>query len=199
MTQMEFLMELHEKLSGFSEEEIEERLAFYNEMIADRMEEGLSEEEAVAAIGSVDEIVSQIIADTSLAKLVKAKMKPKKKHSAGIIILLVLGFPLWFSLLLAVFAVVLSLYITLWAVILSLWAAEISLWAVSLFGTATGLFVLFGGNFGTALAVIGMAIFAAGLSVFLFYGCTAAVKGSALLTKKIVQAAKRSFVKKEGT
>ncbi len=197
MTQMRFLLELHERLSVLPEEEIEERLAFYSEMIADRMEEGLSEEEAVAAIGSVDEIVSQIIADTSLVKLVKAKMKLKKKHSAGIIVLLILGFPLWFSLLFAVFSVALSLYITLWAVILSLWAVEISLWAVSLFGIAAGLFVLFGGNFGTALAVVGMAIFAAGLSVFMFYGCTAAVKGSALLTKKIVFAIKKSFVRRE--
>ena len=65
MTQMRFLLELHERLSVLPEEEIEERLAFYNEMIADHMEEGLSEEEAVAAIGSVDEIASQIIADTS--------------------------------------------------------------------------------------------------------------------------------------
>ena len=51
--------------------DVEERLTFYSEMIDDRMEEGISEEEAVCEIGSVDEIVSQIIADIPFTKLVR--------------------------------------------------------------------------------------------------------------------------------
>lgn len=39
MTKLQFLMALHEKLSGLPREE--ERLSFYSEMIEDRMEEGL--------------------------------------------------------------------------------------------------------------------------------------------------------------
>lgn len=56
-----FLSELRNRLFGLPGEEIEERLSFYNEMINDRMEEGLSEEEAVAAIGPVEEIAEQIM------------------------------------------------------------------------------------------------------------------------------------------
>ena len=66
MNKKEFLAQLRKGLSGLPREDIEDRLAFYSEMIEDRMEEGFSEKEAVSAIGSVDEIVSQIVADTSL-------------------------------------------------------------------------------------------------------------------------------------
>ena len=53
MTKLQFLLALHDKLTGLPRDEVEERLNFYSEMIEDRMEDGLSEEEAVAAIGSV--------------------------------------------------------------------------------------------------------------------------------------------------
>ena len=71
MTKHDFLELLEEKLSGLPEKELAERLPFYGEMIDDRMEEGLSEEEAVAAIGNVEDIVSQVLEDTPINKLVK--------------------------------------------------------------------------------------------------------------------------------
>ena len=61
MTKTEFVLELTSKLSLLPWEEVEDRISFYVEMIDDRMEDGLSEEEAVAAVGSVDEIAAQII------------------------------------------------------------------------------------------------------------------------------------------
>ena len=48
MTKQAFLAALGERLVGLPQKDIEERLTFYSEMIDDRMEEGLSEEEAVA-------------------------------------------------------------------------------------------------------------------------------------------------------
>ncbi|MBR4295688.1 MAG: DUF1700 domain-containing protein, partial [Clostridia bacterium] len=82
MTKLKFIMSLHDKLSGLPQKEIEERLNFYSEMIEDRMEEGLSEEEAVAAIGSVDEIAEQIVADTPLSKIAKEKIKLTRRLGA---------------------------------------------------------------------------------------------------------------------
>ena len=71
MNKEAFLMELRGALAGLPAEDIEERVAFYSEMIDDRMEEGVSEEEAVARTGQITEIVSQTIADTPFHKLVK--------------------------------------------------------------------------------------------------------------------------------
>ena len=63
MNKDSFLNELRARLAGLPQADIEERIAFYNEMINDRMEDGLTEEEAVEEIGSVDEIVGQIMAE----------------------------------------------------------------------------------------------------------------------------------------
>ncbi len=43
MNKQAFLTQLRKGLSGLPQEDIEERLAFYSEMIDDRIEEGLSE------------------------------------------------------------------------------------------------------------------------------------------------------------
>ena len=87
MTKQEFMANLRAKLSGLPTQDVEDRLSFYCEMIDDRTEEGLSEEEAVSAIGSVDEVVSQIIADIPLAKIAKEKIKPKRRLWAWEIVL----------------------------------------------------------------------------------------------------------------
>ena len=60
MTKSIFLITLREKLAGLPKEDVDERISFYEEMINDRMDEGKSEEEAVADIGSVDEFIYEI-------------------------------------------------------------------------------------------------------------------------------------------
>ena len=64
MTKQEFLSELERALGKLPHAEVEQALAFYDEAISDRMEDGLSEAEAVADLGPVDEIAAQIAAET---------------------------------------------------------------------------------------------------------------------------------------
>lgn len=64
MTKQEFLSELERALGKLPHAEVEQALAFYDEAISDRMEDGLSEAEAVAGLGPVDEIAAQIAAET---------------------------------------------------------------------------------------------------------------------------------------
>ena len=59
MTKNEFISRLRTRLSGLPKDEIEERLAFYSETIDDRIEDGLTQEEAVADLGDVDDIAAQ--------------------------------------------------------------------------------------------------------------------------------------------
>lgn len=165
--------------------------------IDDRMEDGIPEETAVSEIGTVDDIVSQIIADIPLGKLVKEKIKPKKKLKAWEIILLVLGSPLWLSLLIAAFAVFLSLYVVFWSVIISLWAVFASFVACGFAGVVAGAVFAAGGNGLTGIAVIAAGIVCAGLSAFMFFGCKAATKGILKLTKKFAIWIKNCFIKKE--
>lgn len=197
MDKKEFLHQLRKGLSGLPKDDIEERLNFYSEMIDDSMEEGLTEEEAVSRIGSVDDIVKQILEDTPLSKLAKERIKPKRRLTALEIVLLILGSPIWLSLLISFFAVVFSLYVTMWAVVISLWSVFVS-FAASAFGVLIGG-VAFGiiGYGTTCAAMIAVCFVCAGLAILSFLGCKALTKGAALLTKGIVIWSKNRLMKKE--
>ncbi len=197
MTQLQFLLALHDKLKALPKEDVEERLAFYHEMIEDRMEEGLSEEEAVAAIGTVDEIAAQIAGDIPLISIAKDKLKLKRQLKAWEIVLLALGAPIWLSLVIAAFAVIFSVYVSVWAVIVSLWSVFGSLAGCVLGGLVSGICFMVTGNVHVGIAVFGAGILCAGLSIFMFYGCLAATKGTVILTKKVAIAVKKCFIKKE--
>ncbi|MBO5402880.1 MAG: DUF1700 domain-containing protein [Clostridia bacterium] len=197
MSKQEFLAQLRKGLSGLPQVDIEERLSFYSEMIEDQMEEGLSEEEAVSAVGTVDEIVTHVVAETPLVKIAKERIKSKRRWSAGEIVLLVLGSPIWLSLAIAAFAVILSLYISLWVVIISLWSVFVLLAACSVGGVLTCVVFAAGGNGVSGVAMLAVGIVCAGLAIFMFYGCKAAAKGTLILTKKMAIWTKNCFIKKE--
>ena len=122
MTKLNFILSLNERLAGLPHDEMEEHLNFYIEMIEDRIEDGMPEEEAVAAVGTVDEIAEEIIAHIPLFKIAKEKIKPKRKLKTLETVLLAVGSPVWASIAIAAVAVVLSLYISLWSIIFSLWS-----------------------------------------------------------------------------
>ena len=197
MNKQEFLAQLRQGLSGLPQEDIEEQLAFYSEMIDDRIEEGLSELEAVYAIGSVKDVVAQILADTPLTKLVKEKVKPKRTLKALEIVLLALGSPIWLSLLIAAFSIILAVYIVIWSVVVALWSIEASFAACALGGIVSAAIFAFQEHGLTGLAMLAAGIVCAGLAIFTFYGCKSATKGILLLTKKMALGIKTLFARKE--
>ena len=197
MGKQEFLDKLHRGLSGLPQDEIRERLNFYREMIDDRMEEGLSEEEAVKAVGSVEEIVAQAVNETPLTKIAREKVFSGRHLKSWEILLLILGFPIWFSLAVAAVAVIFSLYISLWAVIISLWSVFVSVAAASVGVIAGGSGICFYVDKLQGVAMIGAGIACVGLSIFVFFGCKAITNGILLLTKKCALGIKNRFLKKE--
>lgn len=197
MNKTEFLSALRERLSQLPREDVEERLAFYSEMIDDRIEDGLSEAEAVREIGTVEEVAAEIISSIPLTRIVKNKIKKKRRLRAWEIVLLILGSPIWFSLLVAAFSVTLSLYAVLWSVIISLWAAFGGLLGGGIGLIPTGVIFAVKSAVPTGIAFIGIGVFAVGLSIFFFFGCKYATLGVVWLTKKIFLGIKKSFVGKE--
>lgn len=196
MTKQEFLADLREGLSGLPQSDIEERIAFYSEMIDDRMEEGLYEQEAVAAVGSVNDIILQVVDEYPFPELIKVRIRSRKPMSMLTIVLLILGSPIWLSLLIAAFAVLLSLYAVLWSVIVSLWSVFAALAGSAVGGVVGGAIFACTGYVPTGLAVVGAALVCGGLAIFAFFGCKASTKGVALLSKKIVLAIKKACVRK---
>ncbi len=199
MKKQEFLTELQNGLTGFPQDVTDECLAFYTEMIDDRMEEGMTEEEAIAAIGSVKEIVAQMTADIPLMKLVKERIAPKRGLRAWEVVLLILGFPLWFPLILAAVVVIFSLYLVIWAVLISFWAVAISCWvsAVGLI-VASAVFALQGHGL-TGIAAVGIGIFCIGFSILITWACLAASKGIVKFTKIAAIGIKRKCMKRGRT
>ena len=196
MNKSEFVELLRKGLAGLPLSEIEERVIFYSEIIDDRMEEGMSEADAVFQVGDVYDIVDQIKSESAQSKPAKSA-KPKKALGAWEIVLIILGAPVWLSLLIAVFAVILSVYAAIWSVIVSLWATFGSLIGCAFGGIVIGIGNIYKGNYIVGAALIGAGIVCAGLSIFLLYACKAATNGIVWLTKKIAVGIKNCFVKKE--
>ncbi len=197
MSKQEFLAKLEARLFGLPQDDIEDRLTFYSEIIDDRMEEGLSEEDAVSGIGSVDEIVSQIVAEVPFTEIVKEKIKSKRALKAWEIVLLALGSPAWIPLLIAAFAVIFAAYVVVWALIVSLWAIEVSVSACSVAGIFGAFASFIRGDAVIGIAMLGAGVFFAGLSILLFFGCKLATRYILFLTKKMALGIKSLFIGKE--
>lgn len=200
MTKQEFLASLREGLRGLPPADIEERIAFYDEMIDDRMEEGLTEEEALAELGSVESVIAQITAETPLVKLVKEKVRSERKRSGkGLTtVLLVLGAPIWVSLLIAAFAVALSLAAAAWSVVISLYAAALSLAVGGVAFVAFSVVYILRGNIPGAAFAVGAGLAAVGLGLLLFPVCNALAKGLVKEMKKLVLGFKSLLMGKKG-
>ncbi len=198
MTKTEFQAALRRMLAGLPEADVERTMDYYCEMIDDRIEDGASEAEAVAAVGSVEDIAAQVLGEVSLPKLIKNKLKPRRKLGGWEITLLILGFPLWFPLLIAAFAVLLSVYITIWAVIIALYAADLSLGCGALAAAAGGVAMLATGYGAFALMSFGAACLLAGLTVFMLLGCNLATKGLIALSRAFGRGIKRTLIGKGG-
>ena len=196
MNKYDFLSIMQQRLVGLPSQEVEERLCFYREMIDDRIEEGVAEEEAVAALGSTDEVAQQILADIPLAKVIKESVRSKRRLTALEIILLILGFPVWFPLLLSAVAVVFSVYAALWAVIICLWAVFVSLVGCAVGGLIGGIVILVTGRPLAGMALVSAGLVCTGLSILSFFGCRAATRGAVWLGKKMALWMKGCFVRK---
>lgn len=202
MNKQEFFDLLREKLSGLSQDDIEERINFYNELIDDMVEDGVSEADAIASIGSDTDIVKQITGEASFPKneerATEDKPRNKRRLKGWEILLLAVGSPLWIPLLLSAIVIALSLYISIWAVVVSLWAVFVAFIGVAIGGVVACVALICQGKVLEGLAILGIGLACAGLSILAFFACKAASKGSVALAKIAVRGVKRIFSEREG-
>lgn len=80
MTREVFLNDLKNALVGMNDEEMDSVLAYYNEMIDDRMEAGMSEEDAVNAMEPVKTIASRVLSEAGVVEeKIEEKESPDKE------------------------------------------------------------------------------------------------------------------------
>ena len=192
MNKQDFLAALRGLLNDLPAEDIRRSLDFYAEMIDDHMEEGMTEEDAVAAVGSAEQIASQIRGDAGAAP-----RKPKRKVKPWSLALILLGLPLWLPLLLAAASVIISIYVSIWAVIISLYATAVALGISSIVIFLMPLLYIPTGNVAGACLVLGAALVLTGITILFFVGLNLITKGVVWLTKKLFTWIKHMLTRKE--
>ncbi len=195
MRKEEFLNELRKKLAGLPKDDVDSRVEFYSEMIDDRIEEGKSEQEAIAEIGNVDDIVNDIAKDTPFVKLVKEKVKPKRALQTWEIVLLVLGFPLWFPLAVTGLSLCLVGYFLIWVFDLVACAVELALGASGIGGLVV-FFASLGNAGSTNMMALGIGLIGFGGAFIFYWVCVAMTKGTFRLSMKITNKIKAAFIRK---
>lgn len=173
MNKKEFLERLQRLLKELPQKERSKYLAYYQEMIEDAVEDGCTEEQATARIGSPGAIAEEILSESRPAD---------SPFSAGkkvlITVLLILGSPLWgtlalgglllaIGLLVAAALLVLSAYLLIWCIPLVTGAFSLSGLLLSVVSTVGALFLVFG-NAPLGIFQFGIGIVCAG--VFLLSG-----------------------------
>lgn len=194
MTKEVFLQSLREKLVGLPKSDVDERISYYEEMIYDIMDEGKSEEEAVAEIGTVDDVIYEIAQETPLVKLVKEKIKPKEKIKTWQIVLICVTFPIWLPIVLALIIIGVILYGLFWIGVIVSYAIEVALIAGSIAGIVAFFGYLFSGSF--SIVPLAVSMLCAGLAVLMFFGCYWATRGTIKLHQKIFNLLKTGIIKK---
>ncbi|MDL2289561.1 DUF1700 domain-containing protein [Clostridia bacterium OttesenSCG-928-F22] len=196
MTKSEFLLALRKALYPLPEEEIQKTLAYYSEIIQDAMEEGMTEQEAVASLESVEVIAEKILYDTPLNVLIKERAR--KSGRVVSTVLIIAGSPLWVPILLALLAVLLAGFVALWAVVLALGAVTVALVfvGIALFIYSVPAFGLWG--IAGTLAMVGAALCILGIGICSVYIVYFAAKGVIKLLTLLVRKVKSAFFKKGG-
>lgn len=193
MTKQEFLTELRRNLNGLPQEEIEDRMNFYEEMINDRMDEGKTEEQAVADIGTTDEAVRTIASQTKMSTLVKERMKARTSLKGWEVLLIVLGFPIWFTILIVVLSIAFTLYMMTWMLVIVTYAVEGGLLAGVGGGLVAFICSLLDGT--PDLIVGGGAIACIGGACLVALLCILATKVTLKLNKNIFLGIKSKIIK----
>ena len=157
----EYLNQLSSALKPMKRAERKRSIAYFSEVIDDRMEDGSTEEQVVSGMEPVADAASRILAEA------QEHGTMKKQVSIWAIILIVLGFPVWFPLLAAVAILVITLYAVVWILIGTVFIISVSFALCGIIGALA----LFGFAVATpfpAIATFGLGLMLAGLGVALF-------------------------------
>ena len=170
MCKSDFLAALETALQGLPQNDIDKSIEYYNEIIDDQIEDGISEADAVAALGVPEEIT-----------------------------LLTLGSPVWAALLLAAASVLFSLYITIWAVIVCLYACNLTFALSTVICPIQGCIFTFTGHYAAAAFYFGATLACFGISILMFFGFNNMTAKLVGLSKQLVLWIKSLFLKRRRT
>ena len=195
MHKQEFLNQLGQLLQQLPQEEKEKQLAYYSELIDDMTEDGIAEEEAVAKLGTPEEIAETILREQP-APPPKAPTQAPARLGTGwtvlTIILAILSSPIWLPILIAILAILLSISITLWAILISFF---VTILALGISGIAMLILPFWQISFSGPLCLmaIGSGLMLIGLGILGFFAVFFLTKGLIFLTKWLFKITKKGI------
>ena len=182
MNKAEFLKSLDSDLMKMNAAEKKKYIIYYDVIISDYVDIGMTEVEAVNKIGSPAKIAKELIEDHDSVKL----NLPTTGSRLLNITLTIIGFPLWGSVLLGIALFVLSIYITIWCVPLVTSAGCAGLFTSAIIGILGSPFVM-AKSFSVGLMQLGLGIASIGISALLGIASIYLVKKFAKYQKIILQ------------
>ena len=198
MRKKEFIAELKSRLKGYPQDVINGAVGYYSECIDDAVEDGRSEEEAVRSLGDMDEIVRNTLKDVPLSKLVKERCAPKRQLSGIEIVLIVLGFPLWFPLLVTAWSLFFAFYVVIWSLIFAFAATAVALLASSVVACISGGAAFIAATPAIGVLAIGGAFVCLGAALLMFALLPALGKGGLALGRGFLLGVKKLFIRNGG-
>ncbi len=174
MLKQEFLNELSRQLCHLKPYQIEKAANYYSGIIAGRMENGMSEEEAISAFGSVENAALEFIRSGYGEEKHRISNKIKSMPTVS---------RLFISTLL-VFACYL-LVITVWAVVASVCAVLAAIFLGGVFGIVYGVVMCFSSALPVGLCAIGAAMVLTAISLLVIGPARALIKIAASICSYI--------------
>lgn len=191
MTKSTFIDTLRGLLESLNEDECNKFISYYEEIIEDYKESGLTEEEVIKKIGSPQSIAKNILSEEDSININIPSFNSKILN----IILLILGFPLWGSLLLTVVLLILSAYIIIWCIPFTTGVSSIALLTAALFSIVGSPFMM-ADVLTVGIVQLGLGIASVGISILLGFITIYLSKKFIVITKQLTFKVFKSFNKK---
>ena len=176
MTKKTYLWELSWRLRLAGVRDFRDYISDYRELIEDRLTNGEAEAAILADLGTPKQVVANIMTEEGLER----RRWLTGPQLALVIVLVILGLPVWggfalalLGILFALICVLLSLYVTLWAVPFSLAIMTVATLFAGVMGIPAGLVALGKSGLAYGLAELGAALICLGvflLSLVLTWG-----------------------------
>lgn len=191
MNKQEYINRLNELLACLSADHRLESISFYEEVIDDRMEDGMTEEQAVAALDAPGIAAEKILDD--LPAVPRVVVKTRRKSRALLWGAAIIGSPLWVALALAFAATVLGIYLCIWLLAACIWVIAIGGILCLPLGTLLAFWGIEAGNTAFALWGFGSGLVGSALGALCARGAFAASKQLALLSRRWLRRALSLF------
>ncbi len=169
MTKTEFIAALASELNGFPQHEVQKIFEYYEELFAEGLEGGKTEEEICASLESPREIAERFRIELAFVRA-EQKPTPKAINTVLLILLGLFALPVGLPLIGALFVLILSAAVVVVCLIGAAVAAVVALGGCGIGFFVIGFYWIFTGSVLSGIALIGAALIQLALGVMATIG-----------------------------